>query len=99
MAAEQGLLTIGSRSQVNAVPAPSLPHAAHGMHRLGQVGFGALDGTSFTSACSTLADHGLLGLGPAREERLRRVTLRAAAADVTLALQGVRLLSRILGVA
>ncbi len=67
------------------------------MHRLGQVGFGALDSTSFSSACSTLADHGLLGLGPAREERLRRVTLRAAAADVALALQRVRLFSRVLG--
>ncbi len=68
--------------------------------RLGpQVGFGPLGGTDFCAACSTLADHGLLGLGPGREERLRRVTLRAAPADVLLALQGAPLFSKVLGAA
>ncbi|KAK9840798.1 hypothetical protein WJX81_005432 [Elliptochloris bilobata] len=64
-----------------------------------QVGFGALGATDFSAACSTLADHGLLGLGPAREQRLRRVTLRAAADDVVLALRDLRLFSTVLGAA
>ena len=63
------------------------------------MGFPALEGTDFSSACSTLGDHGLLGLGGAREERLRRVTLRAAPDDVALALHELRLFSNVLGVA
>ena len=62
-----------------------------------QVGFPALEGTDFACACSTLGDHGLLGLGAAREERLRRVTLRAAPDDVALALRELRLFSQVLG--
>jgi cell division control protein 6 len=57
-----------------------------------QVAFRALAPSEVTAACSTLADMGLLGLGPAREERQRRVTLRISLEDVSLALQDARLL-------
>lgn len=45
-----------------------------------------------TAACSTLADMGLMGLGSAREERQRRVTLCITVEDLRLALEDVRLL-------
>jgi hypothetical protein len=57
-----------------------------------QVAFRPLAFPEVAAAASVLADQGLLGLGPGREERLRRVTLRAAPEDVAAALADVRLL-------
>lgn len=54
--------------------------------------FKPLASSEVSAACSTLADMGLLGLGHAREERQRRVTLRMAVADIALALADARLL-------
>ncbi|CAL8466096.1 g5632 [Coccomyxa elongata] len=57
-----------------------------------KVAFRALAPSEVSAAVSTLADMGLLGLGHAREERQRRVTLRMAVADIALALADARLL-------
>ncbi|EIE18599.1 P-loop containing nucleoside triphosphate hydrolase protein [Coccomyxa subellipsoidea C-169] len=57
-----------------------------------KVAFKALAPSEVSAACSTLADMGLLGLGHAREERQRRVTLRMAVADIALALADARLI-------
>lgn len=57
-----------------------------------QVAFRALAPSEVSAAVSTLADMGLLGLGHAREERQRRVTLRMAVSDIALALADARLL-------
>ncbi|KAL3530863.1 hypothetical protein ACH5RR_010185 [Cinchona calisaya] len=43
-----------------------------------------------TSMCRVLGDQGLLKLGQAREDKLRRVTLKVDGADINFALQGVR---------
>ena len=64
-----------------------------------QVAIKPLNSSEFAAACSTLADMGLLGLGKAREERQRRVTLRAHKDDVALALQDIRLLRNVLSLA
>eukprot|EP01018_Ginkgo_biloba_P038610 Gb_30218 [translate_table: standard] len=41
----------------------------------------------FSSICRVLCDQALLSLGQAREDRLRRVTLKVDESDVTFALQ------------
>ncbi|GFZ13298.1 cell division control, Cdc6 [Actinidia rufa] len=43
-----------------------------------------------SSMCRVLGDQGLLKLGQAREDKLRRVTLKVDEADIAFALQGVR---------
>ncbi|PON49404.1 Cell division protein [Trema orientale] len=43
-----------------------------------------------SSMCRVLNDQGLLKLGPAREEKFKRVTLKVDEADITFALQGIR---------
>ncbi|XP_057954707.1 cell division control protein 6 homolog B isoform X2 [Malania oleifera] len=45
----------------------------------------------FLSLCTVLGDQGLLKIGQSREDKLKRVTLRVDEADITFALQGVRL--------
>ncbi|KAJ8749709.1 hypothetical protein K2173_012260 [Erythroxylum novogranatense] len=45
----------------------------------------------FTSMCGVLNDQGLLKLGQSRDERSKRVALKVDEADITFALQGVRL--------
>ncbi|XP_047318053.1 cell division control protein 6 homolog B-like [Impatiens glandulifera] len=47
--------------------------------------------TDLSSMCRVLGDQGLLKLGQSREERLRKVSLKVDEADVTFALQGIRL--------
>ncbi|KAL9367924.1 hypothetical protein Peur_039123 [Populus x canadensis] len=44
----------------------------------------------FLSMCRVLADQGLLKLGQSRDDKLKRVTLKVDEADITFALQGVR---------
>ncbi|XP_038683554.1 cell division control protein 6 homolog B-like isoform X1 [Tripterygium wilfordii] len=44
----------------------------------------------FSSMCRVLNDQGLLKVGQAREDKLKRVTLKVDEADITFALQGVR---------
>ncbi|KAJ4830103.1 Cell division control protein 6 B [Turnera subulata] len=44
----------------------------------------------FSTMCRVLNDQGLLKLGQARDDRLRRVTLKVDEADITFALQGIR---------
>lgn len=44
----------------------------------------------FSSMCRVLSDQGLLKLGQSREDKLRRITLKADEADIAFALQGVR---------
>ncbi|KAJ6303032.1 hypothetical protein OIU77_017004 [Salix suchowensis] len=44
----------------------------------------------FLSMCRVLADQGLLKLGQSRDVKLKRVTLKVDEADITFALQGVR---------
>ncbi|XP_010543051.1 PREDICTED: cell division control protein 6 homolog B-like [Tarenaya hassleriana] len=46
--------------------------------------------TEFANMCTVLNDQGLLKLGQAREDRLKRVTLRADESDIAFALQGIR---------
>ncbi|PON63033.1 Cell division protein [Parasponia andersonii] len=43
-----------------------------------------------SSMCRVLNDQGLLKLGPSREEKFKRVTLKVDEADITFALQGIR---------
>ncbi|PSS14206.1 Cell division control protein 6 B like [Actinidia chinensis var. chinensis] len=43
-----------------------------------------------SNMCRVLGDQGLLKLGQAREDKLRRVTLKVDEADIAFALQGVR---------
>ncbi len=73
-------------------PLSSLVHDSGLLLSGGQVAFRALAPSEVSAAVSTLADMGLLGLGHAREERQRRVTLRMAVADIALALADARLL-------
>uniref|UniRef100_A0A2K1R598 Cdc6 C-terminal domain-containing protein n=1 Tax=Populus trichocarpa TaxID=3694 RepID=A0A2K1R598_POPTR len=44
----------------------------------------------FLSMCRVVADQGLLKLGQSRDDKLKRVTLKVDEADITFALQGVR---------
>ncbi|KAG8662984.1 hypothetical protein MANES_01G163000v8 [Manihot esculenta] len=44
----------------------------------------------FLSMCQVLNDQGLLKLGQCRDDKMRRLTLKIDAADITFALQGVR---------
>ncbi|XP_028784745.1 cell division control protein 6 homolog B [Neltuma alba] len=44
----------------------------------------------FSNMCRVLNDQGLIKLGPSREDKLKRVTLRIDEADITFALQGIR---------
>ncbi|KAJ9698639.1 hypothetical protein PVL29_007617 [Vitis rotundifolia] len=43
-----------------------------------------------SSMCRVLSDQGLLKLGQAREDKLKRVTLKVDEADIAFALQGIR---------
>ncbi|KAA8543751.1 hypothetical protein F0562_022072 [Nyssa sinensis] len=43
-----------------------------------------------SSMCRVLGDQGLIKLGQSREDKLRRVTLKVDEADITFALQGIR---------
>jgi cell division control protein 6 len=61
-----------------------------------QVVMKPLNSLEFAAACSTLADMGIISLGNAREERLKKVGLKAHKEDVALALQDVRLLRNLL---
>ncbi|GBG82036.1 hypothetical protein CBR_g34218 [Chara braunii] len=56
----------------------------------------ALTSAEFTCMCTVLADQAILNIGPGREERLRRVTLRVQEEDVRFALEGVRFFRSIL---
>nr|XP_016503225.1 PREDICTED: cell division control protein 6 homolog B-like isoform X1 [Nicotiana tabacum]XP_016503227.1 PREDICTED: cell division control protein 6 homolog B-like isoform X1 [Nicotiana tabacum]XP_016503228.1 PREDICTED: cell division control protein 6 homolog B-like isoform X1 [Nicotiana tabacum] len=44
-----------------------------------------------SNMCRVLGDQGILKVGQAREDKLRRVTLKIDEADITFALQGIRL--------
>ncbi|XP_075079594.1 cell division control protein 6 homolog B-like isoform X2 [Nicotiana tabacum] len=44
-----------------------------------------------SNMCRVLGDQGILKVGQAREDKLRRVTLKVDEADITFALQGIRL--------
>ncbi|KAF7816090.1 cell division control protein 6-like protein B-like [Senna tora] len=44
----------------------------------------------FSNMCRVLNDQGLIKLGPSREDKLKRVTLKIDEADITFALQGIR---------
>ncbi|KAL1370092.1 hypothetical protein AAHE18_01G034800 [Arachis hypogaea] len=44
----------------------------------------------FSNMCRVLNDQGLIKLGPSREDKLKRVTLKVDKADITFALQGIR---------
>ncbi|XP_010521931.1 PREDICTED: cell division control protein 6 homolog [Tarenaya hassleriana] len=46
--------------------------------------------TEFSNMCTVLNDQGLLKLGQAREDKLKRVTLKVDESDITFALQGIR---------
>ncbi|GBG76524.1 hypothetical protein CBR_g22272 [Chara braunii] len=56
----------------------------------------ALTSAEFTCMCTVLADQAILNIGPGRDERLRRVTLRVQEEDVRFALEGVRFFRTIL---
>ncbi|KAL3696305.1 hypothetical protein R1sor_010381 [Riccia sorocarpa] len=60
------------------------------------MGMQTLTSPEFSNICQVLADQALLTLGANREDRLRRVTLKADQDDVTFALQGVRFFSNCL---
>ncbi|MCO5575545.1 hypothetical protein L7F22_029346 [Adiantum nelumboides] len=53
-------------------------------------GMPALSVPEFSSVCRVLADQGLLNIGTAREERLKRVTLQVDQDDIVFALQAIR---------
>ena len=55
-----------------------------------------LNSSEFAAACSNLSDMGIVSLSAAREERLRKIGLRAHKDDVALALQEVRMLRNLL---
>ena len=55
-----------------------------------------LNSLEFAASCSNLADMGILAVGNAKEERLKKISLRAHKDDVALALQDVRLLRNLL---
>lgn len=55
-----------------------------------------LNSLEFAAACSNLGDMGIMGVGHAREERLRKLSLKAHKDDVALALQDMRLLRNLL---
>ncbi|KAK7275978.1 hypothetical protein RIF29_17106 [Crotalaria pallida] len=44
----------------------------------------------FADMCRVLNDQGLIKLGPSREDKLKRVTLKVDEADITFSLQGIR---------
>lgn len=58
-----------------------------------------LSSLEFATACSMLSDMGVISLGPAKEERIRKISLRAHKDDIILALGEVRLLKNVLSLA
>ncbi|GAQ80088.1 Pre-initiation complex subunit CDC6 [Klebsormidium nitens] len=55
-----------------------------------------LTSREFTDSCDVLAAQALLVIGPAKEQKHRRVTMRATDDDVTFALQGIRFFRNLL---
>ncbi|XLS77139.1 hypothetical protein HN51_061364 [Arachis hypogaea] len=51
----------------------------------------------FSNMCRVLNDQGLIKLGPSREDKLKRVTLKVDKADITFALQVISLYMKLLG--
>ena len=58
-----------------------------------------LNSLEFAAACSNLVDMGIMAMGHAKEERLRKVSLKAHKDDVALALQETRMLRSVLALA
>lgn len=58
-----------------------------------------LSSLEFATACNTLADMGIIYLGNAKEERLKKISLKAHKDDIALALGEVRLLRNVLSLA
>ena len=61
-----------------------------------QVSIKPLNSLEFAASCSNLADMGIMAVGNAKEERLKKISLRAHKDDVALALQDMRLLRNLL---